>query len=49
MDAARSSERWQLRLLGGAVAAMTSGLAAVVTGVTGIGLVIGLVGIQLEP
>ena len=47
MDAARSSERWQLRLLGGAVAAMTSGLAAVVTGVTGIGLVIGLVGIPV--
>jgi hypothetical protein len=40
-------ESWQLRILGGAVAALTSALAAVVTGVTGIGLVIGLVGIPV--
>ena len=47
MDAVRSPERWQVRLLGGAVAAITSGLAAVLTGITGIGLVIGLVGIPV--
>src|SRR4029077_16030363 len=38
-------ESWQLRVLGGAVAAVTSALAAVVTGLTGVGLVIGLGGI----
>jgi hypothetical protein len=47
MDVAGSSQSWQLRLLGGAVAAVMSALAAVVTGVTGIGLVIGLVGIPV--
>ena len=46
MDAIRA-ESWQLRVLGGAVAAVTSALAAVVTAVTGIGLVIGLVGIPV--
>src|SRR4029077_17096145 len=40
-------ESWQLRVLGGALAAVTSALAAVVTGLTGIGLVIGLVGIPV--
>ena len=40
-------ESWQLRVLGGAVAAVTSALAAVLTGVTGIGFVIGLVGIPV--
>jgi hypothetical protein len=47
VDVAGSSEKWQLRLLGGAVAALTSALAAMVTAVTGVGLVIGLVGIPV--
>lgn len=47
MDLGRSPESWQLRLIGGAVAAVTSALAAIVTGVTGVGLVIGVVGIPV--
>ena len=44
---AEPAEDWQLRLLGGAAGAVTSGVAAVVTGLTGIGLVMGAVGIPV--
>lgn len=47
MNAEHFPAGWQLRLLGGAVGAVTSGVAAVVTGLTGIGLVLGVVGIPV--
>jgi hypothetical protein len=47
VDAEHSPAEWQLRLVAGAVGAATSGVAAVVTGLTGIGLVMGVVGIPV--
>src|SRR5881628_3703137 len=44
VDAERSPADWQLRLVAGAVGAATSAVAAVVIGLTGIGLVMGVVG-----
>jgi len=47
VDAEHSPVDWQLRLVAGAVGAATSAVAAVVTGLTGIGLVMGVVGIPV--